>query len=684
MITPDGTVKLLDFGAAREFEDEANKSLSVLLKHGYAPAEQYSTKGVQGPHTDVYALSATIYKAITGVTPESSMDRMMEDTLAPPSKLGVIIPYYQEAALMTGLAIRQNDRYQSVRDLYTALGFEHTPNTTQQHNTLSLEGQGDGSPTLPPVLHPLTSTNQQTDTQNIKTPATNSNRSKIVGAIVAACLVIAIVFALTVPGRPNVPTAPNKNGETVPPDDAPNTNVIGDISQRSEDEIKNDLQSLAENIGNSILIMDELLSESARERLLIFYQHDKASDGELTSGDLDQIRSDIGAVDLYITDIDGIIVQSTEPETLGFSYLDIWDGYRAVIDGDIKNLTSTFVNNIGTGNLSKYASTARSDNRGLLEIVINADIIIEKFMQSQIDSNINGINAINLIGSYGDVLTSHSADGIQAKYQKGDRIDESIITDFNSNMLHSGGSFPITNIDGQYATVYLPLFSEDVLQYVLFISVDITQIEDSNITVIPITPEPYIPVDNPIDDPNAANPDDNSADIGNNTGATLSALMIIGGSNSLLTAVNGTTITEALFDHGDVTLNYGGLPVPYPYQFILELRWDENYPSWDDPRVDSENIWPHDTNVYGIVLYGDEATSIFFNTLGAPTYLEVSEIFGRLDTREQTDIYDFDSNSYSDAFWGTHEFDGYKIYAVYATGSSIDDSTLHTAFIYKN
>jgi len=121
MISRDGSLKLLDFGAAREFGDDGNKSMSVMLKHGYAPAEQYSTKGVQGAFTDVYALSATIYKAITGVTPESSMDRLMDDTLQPPSYLGVYIQPYQEAALMRGLAIRQEQRFQTVTELSMAL-----------------------------------------------------------------------------------------------------------------------------------------------------------------------------------------------------------------------------------------------------------------------------------------------------------------------------------------------------------------------------------------------------------------------------------------------------------------------------------------------------------------------------------------------------------------------------------
>lgn len=120
MLTPDGHVKLLDFGAAWA-TDSSGKSVSVMLKPGYAPEEQYLTHGELGPWTDVYALSATIYKLITGETPPESLERAQGVQLRPIGSFGVAIAPGVEAALMTGLAVSRNYRYHSMTDLAAGL-----------------------------------------------------------------------------------------------------------------------------------------------------------------------------------------------------------------------------------------------------------------------------------------------------------------------------------------------------------------------------------------------------------------------------------------------------------------------------------------------------------------------------------------------------------------------------------
>lgn len=121
MITPEGNVKLIDFGSARDYLDSGNRSLSVMLKPGYAPQEQYFARGLQGPWTDIYALSATIYRAITCITPPESVERLRRDELKVPSAIGIAISPALEAALLKGLAVSHEDRWQSIPELYAVL-----------------------------------------------------------------------------------------------------------------------------------------------------------------------------------------------------------------------------------------------------------------------------------------------------------------------------------------------------------------------------------------------------------------------------------------------------------------------------------------------------------------------------------------------------------------------------------
>ncbi len=113
----DGRVKLYDFGASRFVSSSHSKSLSVIIKPGYAPAEQYSSRGFQGTWTDVYSLAATFYTMITGVVPEDAMDRIEKEELKKPSKLGCKISKSVENALMNALNIKPEDRTQTVEIL---------------------------------------------------------------------------------------------------------------------------------------------------------------------------------------------------------------------------------------------------------------------------------------------------------------------------------------------------------------------------------------------------------------------------------------------------------------------------------------------------------------------------------------------------------------------------------------
>ena len=120
-ITNDGHVCLLDFGAARHAVSELTRELSVILKPGYAPEEQYRSKGEQGTWTDVYGAGATFYKMITGVRPDESIERLIKDEIPRPSELGVRIEPIKEQVLMKSISVKKENRFQTVTEFKEAL-----------------------------------------------------------------------------------------------------------------------------------------------------------------------------------------------------------------------------------------------------------------------------------------------------------------------------------------------------------------------------------------------------------------------------------------------------------------------------------------------------------------------------------------------------------------------------------
>ena len=81
MITIDGRVKLLDFGAARHFVAGRTQEMSVIIKRGYAPIEQYKSDAKQDERSDIYSLGAVLYRMLTGHVPEETLNRISEDKL---------------------------------------------------------------------------------------------------------------------------------------------------------------------------------------------------------------------------------------------------------------------------------------------------------------------------------------------------------------------------------------------------------------------------------------------------------------------------------------------------------------------------------------------------------------------------------------------------------------------------
>lgn len=129
IITKDGQVKLIDFGAARYATTSHSRSLTVVIKPGYSPEEQYRSRGDQGPHTDIYALSAVLYRMVTGETPPDALERRAyfenkkKDILVPPAK-NCKIDKSKENAILNALNVRIEDRTSSAETFLAQLTSE--------------------------------------------------------------------------------------------------------------------------------------------------------------------------------------------------------------------------------------------------------------------------------------------------------------------------------------------------------------------------------------------------------------------------------------------------------------------------------------------------------------------------------------------------------------------------------
>lgn len=159
MVQPDQTLTLIDFGAARTFSQDDDDNLTVILKRGYAPEEQYHSDSRQGPWSDLYAICAVLYQMLTGIRPQEAAARVKEDQLTPLSHIpGLSLQKTTCTAIEKGLQVDPLERYPDIAAFMKVLYARPVaaPKDTNSQ-TVSASSKDTHSQTASASLHAQTS-----------------------------------------------------------------------------------------------------------------------------------------------------------------------------------------------------------------------------------------------------------------------------------------------------------------------------------------------------------------------------------------------------------------------------------------------------------------------------------------------------------------------------------------------
>lgn len=120
MLTANYKAILIDFGSAREFEEDKTQIHTSMFTNGYAPPEQYTSKSRKGSYTDIYALGATFYFTLTGQAPLEATARLI-DKMPEPKKLVKDIPEEANRTILKAMQLKSENRHQTIDDFMADL-----------------------------------------------------------------------------------------------------------------------------------------------------------------------------------------------------------------------------------------------------------------------------------------------------------------------------------------------------------------------------------------------------------------------------------------------------------------------------------------------------------------------------------------------------------------------------------
>lgn len=154
-VTVTGTIKLIDFGAARNYVSTQNKGMSILLKQGFAPPEQYEKKGAQGPWSDVYALCATFYTLVSGKRLVDAMFRCRGEKQPSLAELGCPVTKKTSDVIMRGMELDYKRRYKDFKELLDDIDIKLSTPPSGKSNQVKVIEKVPQKPADTPEMDPV-------------------------------------------------------------------------------------------------------------------------------------------------------------------------------------------------------------------------------------------------------------------------------------------------------------------------------------------------------------------------------------------------------------------------------------------------------------------------------------------------------------------------------------------------
>jgi serine/threonine protein kinase len=157
LITKENKLVLIDFGSAREYVDDGSKTHTAMVSKGYSPNEQYTSRALRGPFTDIYSLGATLYYMLTGKIPIEAPARSTEK-LPSPNELNPGVSEHLSKVVMKAMEVLPGNRFQTVSSFREALQkitlSEDTVAANQEENT-QFEGSDGTTKKFPNAFLPF-------------------------------------------------------------------------------------------------------------------------------------------------------------------------------------------------------------------------------------------------------------------------------------------------------------------------------------------------------------------------------------------------------------------------------------------------------------------------------------------------------------------------------------------------